>query len=447
MTTAADTAHPPPRGGGPRVHVAVVGAGIVGVATALTLRREGHQVTLFDPHPAGEACSLGNAAIIAIYGVAPVSLPGIARRVPGMLLRPSGPLSIRWRYLPRLAPWLWRFVRAADPARVEAASLALAALLGRVPATLGTLVKSAGAAPLIRASGSLMIFGSRRSRRNDEVAMALRRRRGIVMEELSPGAAREMEPALTPRFTHAVHLPDVSYTVNPLALTQRLLGDFLARGGRLVAEGVRTVRRGPRGGAGHIVTGGTAPASPRGAGGVEAVVTEAGEHAVDAVVISAGAWSGALAAGLGAPVPLEVERGYHAMLPPPPKGLSRPVLWVDGAFYMVPLEGAVRCAGTVELAGMAAPPNPRRVRAIVRQARRVLPGAGESVSDWMGMRPSMPDSLPVLGPVPGCPGAWLNFGHGHLGLTLAAPSARLIADMISGRDPGLDPAPFAADRF
>ena len=164
-------------------------------------------------------------------------------------------------------------------------------------------------------------------------------------------------------------------------------------------------------------------------------------------MLAAGAWSRPLAAMLGAPVPLGTERGYHVMLDQGAGLLGRPVNLNDRGFYMTPMAGGLRCAGTVELGGLDAPADPRRADAIERQARRLLPDAGKKLSDWLGFRPSMPDSLPVLGPVPGRRGVWLNFGHGHLGLTLAATCGRITADLVAGRDPGMDLAPFSPARF
>ncbi len=407
--------------------VAVIGAGIVGMAAALALRRAGHRVTVFDPAPPGEACSLGNAGIIAPYAVVPVQTPGVLWRVPFMLLDPSSPLAVRWAHLPPLVPWLLRFARASSAARVEAISVALASILPGVRDAWRDLAEAAGATDLLRDGEVLMLFGSEAAWREARFGLELRRRRGVSVADIPTAEAVRLEPALAPVFVRAALVPDLSWCVDPLALTRRLADRFRADGGDIRAERVLAAR-------------------PRDAGGA-LLEADGGASEWDDVVLCAGAWSRPLAVMLGAPVPLGSERGYHVMLEAAQGLIARPVNLYDGGFYMTPMAGGLRCAGTVELGGLDAPPDPKRADVIERQARRLLPDAGARTSDWLGFRPSMPDSLPVLGPVPGRRGVWLNFGHGHLGLTLAALCGRITADLVGGRDPGLDLAPFSAARF
>lgn len=407
--------------------VAVIGAGVVGTATALALQRDGHDVVIFDPRPPGEACSLGNAGIIATYAVVPVQTPGIIWQTPGMLVDPMSPLAIRWPDLPAMVPWLLRFAWASRESRVEAVSRALSALLRHVRQTWSELAGDAGAADLFRDGQALMLFSSEKAWRDARFGLDLRRRRGVPVEEIPVAEARRMEPALAPVFARAAVVPEISWCVDPLALTRRLAERFLALGGELRAERVRVAR-------------------PLDAGGAT-LETERGSSAWEHVVLAAGAWSGPLAAMLGAPVPLGTERGYHVMLDQGTGLLGRPVNLNDRGFYMTPMAGGLRCAGTVELGGLEASADPRRANIIERHVRRLLPDAGERLSEWLGFRPSMPDSLPVFGPVPGRRGLWLNFGHGHLGLTLAALCGRTTAALIAGRDPGIDLAPFSPMRF
>ncbi len=406
---------------------AVIGAGIVGVTTALALQREGRLVTLFDPVPPGESCSTGNAGIIAAYGVAPVQSPGIVWRVPGMLIDPSSPLALRWRYLPALAPWLIRFVLASGKRRVEDISKSLSALCAPSLADWGALLGDPDEAGLLRHGDILTLFATERDWRDAQYGLALRRRRGVRVEEIEVAEARRLEPALAPVFARAVMIRDQAWVTDPLALTQLLAARFESRGGVIIGESVT----------------GLAPD----AGGGATVRTDSGAHQAADVAVCAGAWSRKLAAAAGSRLPLDTERGYHVMLAAPGGLLGRPVSVHGGGFYMTPMAGGLRCAGTVELGGLHAPANPARADNIERQARKFLPDAGERLSDWMGFRPSMPDSLPVIGPAPGHPGIWFNFGHGHLGLTLAATSARLIADMVAGREPGVDMGAYGAGRF
>lgn len=407
--------------------VAVIGAGVVGMAAALSLQRAGHRVTVFDPEPPGEACSLGNAGIIAPYAVVPVQTPGILWDVPFMLIDPLSPLAVRWAHFLPLVPWLVRFARASSPSRVETISKALASVLPGVRDAWKDLATEAGAADLLTDGEVLMLFGSEKGWRDAQFGMDLRRRRGVPDEDITVEEALRLEPALAPVFVRAALIPSLSWCVDPLALTRSLADRFRALGGEMRAERVRAAR-------------------PRDEGG--AILEADGSNSEwDDVVLAAGAWSRPLAAMLGARVPLGTERGYHVMLDQGGGLLNRPVNLYDGGFYMTPMAGGLRCAGTVELGGLDAPADPKRADAIERQARRLLPDAGEKRSDWLGFRPSMPDSLPVLGPVAGRRGVWLNFGHGHLGLTLAALCGQVIADLVAGRDPGVDLTPFSAARF
>jgi len=407
--------------------VAVIGAGVVGMATALSLQRQGYSVTVFDPLPPGEGCSLGNAGIIAPYAVVPVQTPGILWQVPGMLIDPLSPLAVRWAHLPALAPWLLRFSLASTASRVESVSRALASLLVGVRAAWRDLAVEAGAADLLSDGEVLMLFASEKGWRDARFSLELRRRRGIPIEEIPVAEALRLEPALARKFTRAALIPELSWCVDPLALTRRLADRFRVLGGKLRAERVRAARPREEGGATLESDGGTSPWNE--------------------VVLAAGAWSRTLATMLGAPVPLGTERGYHVMLDQGKGLLNRPVNLYDRGFYMTPMAHGLRCAGTVELGGLDAPPDPNRADVIERHARSLLPDAGGRLSDWLGFRPSMPDSLPVLGAVPNRRGVWLNFGHGHLGLTLAALCGGIIAELIAGRDPGVDLAPFSPARF
>ncbi len=412
---------------GPR-HVAVVGAGIVGVCAALWLQRDGHRVTLFDPRGIGEAASKGNASVIAVESCIPVGTPGILRRVPGMLMDPLGPLAIRWTYLPRLAPWLWRFVRASAPARVEAISIALRSILTQALSAYHPLVEQAGAADMIRRTGWLGVWETEAGFRASQFGLELQRRRGVRMVVLRPEELRQFEPALAPIFRHAIHFPENAYVTDNHRLVQVLAESFWGRGGRVVREAVRGFALGP--------------------GGPSHLRTESGDHAVDAVVVAAGAWSKDLARDLGHSVPLETERGYHVMLPDPGPVPRLPLYSGDHSFAVTPLEHGLRFAGTVELGGLQAPPNYARARVLLEHGRRMFPGLREAgMTQWMGFRPSMPDSLPLISGSPLHRNAFFAFGHGHLGLTLAAITGRLVADLVAGRGTGIDMAPFRIDRF
>ena len=409
-------------------HFAVVGAGIVGVCCALQLQRDGHRVSLFDYQGPGEGTSRGNAAVIAGGACEPIAMPGILGRVPGMLMDPLGPLAIRWRYLPRLAPWLVRFVAASRPHRVEEISKALRELSSRCVAAFRPLTEAAGIADMIRDTGWLSVYKTESSFQLARGELDLQQRRGIKFDVLTGDQIRQMEPALAPIFARGVYFPEISVTVNNFRLVQCLAEDFIARGGRVLRERATDVVLGPQG--------------PR------ELITEQGRHSIDAIVVAAGAWSRDLARRLGHRVPLDTERGYHIMLPDPGVMPRMPVHIGDHGFVATPLEHGLRFAGTVELGGLQAPPNWERANVLLRHGRSVFPGLREDGADrWMGFRPSFPDSLPVISGSPRTANAYFAFGHGHLGLSFAAITGKIVADLASGRSSGFNLAPYRKDRW
>ncbi|MBM3599583.1 MAG: FAD-dependent oxidoreductase [Alphaproteobacteria bacterium] len=416
-------------GNGASAEFAVVGAGIVGIATALQLQRDGHDVALYDPDPPGQGCSFGNCGGICIGSMTPVGTPGILKDVPAMLLDRQSPLSIDWRYLPRLAPWLWKFVQASRPGRVEAISIALNRMLTDSYEAYQPLLRSAGASDLFRRIGLLYVYRSKESFRRARWGHDMRARRGVRVEYLDGNEVAQLEPALAPVFTHGVFIPDSGHVTNPGRLSEVLAEDFVRQGGTIRRERVMGF-------------------ADFAADGPRALVSDAGTRPIGQVVIAAGAYSRPLAKALGSDVPLDTERGYHAMLEAPGVELRIPLMSGEGKFGITPMEHGLRLAGTVELAGVDAPPNWRRAEILIEQTRPMFKALGtDKAKFWMGRRPSMPDSLPVIGRSPRHRNAWFAFGHGHLGLTLGAATGRLIADLVAGRPPSVDAAPYRADRF
>ena len=411
-----------------RRHFTVVGAGTVGVCCAFALLRDGHRVTLIDRDEPGRGCSFGNGGIIQIGASVPVATPGVLRQVPGMLLDPNGPLVIRWPHLPRLAPYLLRFIAAARPERVERISIAIAALLDRAIDAFRDLLGAAGALDGIASTGELYVYQSEAAYRAARDAHHMRRRRGVRVEELTADEVRQLVPAITPSVRRGVFLPDCLTAVNPFHLTTRLVDAFLRDGGVVLRETLRDIDITPD----RRLT----------------LLTDAGRREVDGLVLATGAWSKRWAAKLGARIPMDSERGYHVMLSDPGVDLRVPVLSGDYRFGITPMVDGIRLAGTAELASLDAPPNYRRAEMMIPLARTLLPDLRvESRDNWMGHRPSTPDSLPVIGRAPRFPEAYFAFGHGHLGLTLGPTTGKLIADLATGRPPPVDMALYAAERF
>jgi D-amino-acid dehydrogenase len=420
------------RAAAPPGPIAVIGAGIVGLCCATYLQRDGRKVVVIDPGGPGEGATYGNAGGLNGSSIVPVAMPGVLAKVPHWLVDPAGPLSIRLRYLPKLVPWLYRFVRAARPELVREQARALRGLLAPSVDMYRALAASVGAGQLIQRSGLVMVYRSEASFAADAGANRLRSANGVVIEELSRDELRQLEPALSPSYARARLISENGYCRNPLRLAQSLAQALVANGGEIRRERAE----------------GFAFAEGR----VAAVLTATGQVPAAAVVVAAGAHSKPLAARLGENVPLDTERGYHAMIKDPEVAPRLPIMEMDGKFVATPMEEGLRMAGTVEFAGLDAAPNWRRAQVLLRQGQAMFPGLAraigeERVSVWMGFRPSMPDSLPVIGPARGAPNAFLAFGHGHVGLVGAPMTGRTVADLIAGQPPAIDVAPFRAARF
>ncbi len=408
--------------------VAVVGAGMVGLACAYWLRKSGWTVTIIDRDPAGDKASFGNAGGIAVTEVMPASVPGLFWRVPGWLLDPLGPLALRPAHAPHLLPWLWRFARAGRPAEVSRISRALAALNGRVFDDLLPLLQETGLSVELYRRGALTVYETEAAFRADAEDWRLRRALGVEAEEMTGAAAREMEPSLGPIVQSAVFTPQWAHVSDPKRIVDGLRQWLLGQGVSIVTGEVSGLAAEPDGSLRVQATG--------------------GGLAADRVVIAAGAWSGRLAATVGDPVVMESERGYNTTVPNPAVTLDREVIFAERKFVATPLACGLRIGGAAEFGGLAAPPNYARSRALAALAKRYLPGLDTAGGrEWMGHRPTTPDSLPVIGPSPRNPHVFYAFGHGHLGLTLAATTGRLIAGLLGGDQAGFDLAPYAVTRF
>jgi D-amino-acid dehydrogenase len=408
-------------------HVTIVGGGAIGLCSALYLQRHGTAVTILDRAGFGAEASSSNAGLITGENCLPLSNRSVLREIPHMLLDPLSPLTIRWRYLPRIAPWLVRFATASSPARVEAGSIALASLIRLALPAYRELLTADESQSLIKESGLLHVYATTDRFITDQEVLHLRVRRGISLEILSPREAQSIEPQLTRNIRCAVYYPDTAFTVSPRRLMETLGRYFLSQGGEF-----RRTR----------VLGLTAARGSR-----PALVTTDGEMMVDGLVIAAGAWSRPLARALGARVPLDTERGYLMRFPNATQ-TSLPLIAADSHVAVTPMESGLQLAGTVEFAGLSAAPNLRRADALVEAVRPVLDlGDTTDSSRWMGFRPSIPDSLPVIGPCRRGDRVFLAFGHGHLGLSFAAVTGRLVAQAMNGESTDIPIEPFAPTRW
>ena len=409
--------------------VTIIGAGIVGLCCARTLQRRGRAVTVIDPDEPGSGTSFGNAGLLSTGSVLPEGHPGLWKRLPKLLLDPTGALTIRPGYLPKMLPWLLRFMASTTPNRVEEISKALASIiLPSVQHYLDLLDDLPRDQAPIRQQGCLYLYPTEQDVLAAAPTNAARRRLGVAVEMLGPNEVRQLVPAIGPDMAGGALATQSGHTTSPLALSKLLATQIEGAGGtfkRAKAIGFEIGTEGPS----HVQT-------------------DRGDIAVEDVVVAAGAFSKPLAAVLGNIVPLDTERGYHMMLPEPRIDVRVPMLIPSMGFAITPMSEGLRLAGTVEFAGLEAPPNYNRSEILLRHAKRLFPELHETGKEpWMGYRPSMPDSLPVISRSNRFDRVFYAFGHGHLGLSLGAVTGRIISDLLVDGTSDIDFAPFRADRF
>lgn len=408
--------------------VAIVGAGIVGVSTALWLQRDGHDVVLIDRAGAGEGTSYGNGGVLASCSIVPVTVPGLIGKAPRMLFDPNQPLFLRWGYLPRLAPWLVKYLRHANAKDVNRIADAMYPIVGDSLADHQALAAGTPAEKWIVPSDYLFVYNDRGHYEGDAFGWGVRRAHGFEWDELDAAAFHAYDPAFAPHLGFAARLGGHGRIADPGRYVKDLAAHVVAQGGRMVtAEVTDFVREGGR------VTG----------------VRAGGETiACDAAVLATGPWSKALARKLGVDVPLESERGYHLELWEPSVMPRAPVMVAAGKFVATPMDGRLRLAGVVEFGGLDAPASRAPLELLKRNVRTTFPGiTWKETKEWMGHRPAPADSIPVIGAVPGLKGAYMGFGHHHVGLTGGPKTGRLLSQIIAGRQPNVDLSAYSPSRF
>lgn len=408
-----------------RTEIAVIGAGVLGLTIALELADAGHDVVLIDPGQPGMGASYGNAGTIAGYAVSPVGTPAVLRALPSLLFSRTSPLAIRHRALPSLMPWLMRFLWQSLPAQAERNGRAIAALLSDAGERWDDLALRVSGAGILQRRGCLYLYETAAAFAKAGPEMAPRQDLGVAVDLIGPDRLAELEPGLPKGMGGAAYFTEATFLDDPGRMMGLIAAAVLTRARHVQAQ-ARTITRGPDG----------------------VVIEGPGLHLhARRVVLAAGAQSKALAMQAGDRIPLDTERGYHVEWDMAKPVLSRPTCPTARGFYFCPMAGRLRVAGTVELGGLHLPPSPHRVRKLVEGARAFFPDLGPPDREWMGFRPSLPDSLPVIGPSPKGPEVVHAFGHGHLGVTMAPVTARIVADLVAGRRPAIDITAYRPGRF
>jgi len=408
-------------------HTVVIGAGIVGVATALWLQRAGHRVTLIDRDAPGEGTSHGNGGVLASCAMVPVTTPGLISKAPKLLMDPEFPLFMRWSYLPKLAPWLYRYLSFANASDTPRISERLNFIVGDSVAQHQDLAGNTQADKWLVPSEYQFAYRTRADFEADNYVWSIRREHGFVPELLEGRAVREKEPALGEAISCLAVLKEHGHVLSPGLYVKALADVFLQGGGEVLCETVQDL---------ELVE-----------GKVSAVQTTVGSIRCNTAVLAMGVWSGPLAEKLGLRVPMESERGYHIIFKNPSQNISCPTMIASGKFVATPMHDGLRCAGVVEFGGLEAGPSDAPIKFLRRKFKESFPDVTfDSTVEWLGHRPAPADSLPFIGQI-GSTGVYTGFGHQHIGLTGGAKTGRILAELISGERDEAELSAFKPDRF
>ncbi len=409
-------------------HIAIVGAGIVGTATALWAQRAGLNVTLIDRLGPAEGASFGNGGVLASCAVVPVPVPGLIRQGPGYVFDPKKPLFLKWGYVPRLLPWLMKYIARANDRDARATARALTALIGDSLSDHRALAAGTAAERYLHDCDFTYVYRDRAAFQADAYTYALKRENGFEWTEYEGAALRDYDPALTGNMGFGAAFSQHGRISDPGAYIKALAAHLEANGGRVIRADVTDIVQQN--------------------GRVTGLRLDGETLSCDAAVITTGAWSGPLAKALGLKIPLESERGYHIELWNPSIMPRNPILVNDGQFVVTPMEGRLRLAGIVEFGGLKAGPSRGPFKLLMNSIRAAMPNlTWEAQTEWMGHRPVLSDSLPMIGAVPGVKGAFMGLGHHHVGLTGGAKTGRLLAQLAQDQTPNIDLTAYDPGRF
>ena len=408
--------------------VTILGAGIVGITTALSLTERGFKVALIDRNPPAEGASYGNAGSLSPWSCVPQSMPGLWKSIPGWLFDPEGPVALRKGYAIKFLPWAIKFFQSGQEYRLPAIADAMMALTRPTVTLYRHHLKGTGSEELVRDSVYVHVFRNAADADLSKLGWRMRSERQVPLEVVKGDALREIEPALSQQFGAAVLIKQQGRALDPGGI------------GKVLAEKAQTM--------GVSFMRCRVESLVPEAGGSWRIKTDAGPVKANQLVVAMGAWSGKLMQDLGIKAPLEAERGYHLVFRDPGVSLNNAIMNVDAKFVISSMLAGVRCAGTAEFAGVDAAPDYRRARVFKKLAKDMFPDLNvNDVQEWMGPRPSTPDSVPYLGEVPGFANLYAAYGHGHTGMTMAPKTGEIIASLIAGETLGVNMTPYRIGRF
>jgi len=406
--------------------IAVVGAGIIGICTSYFLQQSGFKVTLIDKEQPGTMTSYGHACTFADYANVPINDPSLFYKIPQMLFKKNSPLAVDFFYILKNMPWAINFLKNCRKKKVEEISSSLANLLHQSRLSYDHIFKDVEISKYLQNKESIYLYNTKKSYEAANYSNQLRIKNNIKVQDLNKKDIHDLEPNLTSVY-HAGHLFLGSrYTTNPLAVSQKIFESFIRGGGRFINDNVK-----------NIVSK---------EGKVE-ISLQDNKIKFHQIVICTGSWTKFLAKMIGDDFPLGTERGYHVLFEVDKQLITRPIGLSESGFYLVQMEDGVRAAGTVEIADLNKSFSEKKISMIENQARKILPQLGKVKSVWMGRRPTLPDSKPVIGKSSKNDKIMYAFGHQHIGWTLAAVTGKAINALAKGSQPNFDITAFSPERF
>ena len=406
----------------------IIGSGIVGICTAISLLEKGFDVLLIDRNEPAEGASHGNAGVVSPWTCVPQSMPGVWRSIPKWLFDPEGPIALKWSYLPKFIPWAIKFLEAGKEEGLPAIADAMQALNRPNVDLYRQLLEGTGSEHLIVESMYVHVSRNEDAVDLNSLAWKLREERGVPIEVVGPERLREVEPDLSPAYKTGVLMKGQARAIDPGGVGKALAEKAKRMGADFLKAGVHQIEQSPT--------------------GEWNIHTDAGERKAVNLIIAAGAWSARLLEPLGYALPLEAERGYHLIFQNPGITVNNSIMDADAKFVASSMAAGVRCAGTAEFAGLDALPDYRRAQVFVRLAKYLFPDINtKDTIEWMGSRPSFPDSLPCLGEIPSKKGLFCAFGHSHYGFGMAPNTGRVVASIVTGEPVNIDLTPYQISRF
>jgi len=406
--------------------IGIIGAGIQGVCNALFLQKNGYKVTLFDrDEPGNLSASYGNAGHFSPYASVPLNRPDVLTDVPSMLLSSTGPLALRWNYVPKMIPWFLKFILNCSKKKMMHTAKNMHQILNLALPAFDELFDEVDISGLVEKKGVIYVWNDQ-NLTSRELEINIRKELGVEQQILTPKEIHDLEPNIKPFYHGGVFYSYARHTRNPKKILLKLFDLFLAKDGKFLKINIQDLKFD---------------------GENPIVKSETQQFIFDKIVIACGAFSKKLTDKLNEKIPLDTERGYHIQFKGCDHLISRPVVFANRGFGMTPMEQGLRVAGTVEFGGLKNPLSKSRIKNLIEGAKYMLDGLPEHQDEWLGFRPSLPDFLPVIGPSKNYKNVYYSFGHHHLGWTLGAVSGKIISKMIANENTNLNLEPYSSRRF